>query len=172
MKKHWKYFSYVIRHKWWVLVAGLATRAPLWRLLIHDWTKFLPCEWFPYVESFYGTKYSDDEIRRASSLGIHLPTKEERRYKFNYAWNHHQKANPHHWQYWILTNDSDDPKHIALQIPVHYMREMVADWMGAGRAITGTWECAAWYAKNKSKIILDPASRNFVEFLIEAHGSM
>jgi hypothetical protein len=40
--KHVRYLSYVVRHKWFVLLAGIKTGAPLWRLLIHDWSKFAP----------------------------------------------------------------------------------------------------------------------------------
>lgn len=158
MKKHFQYASYVFRHKWWVFVAGLKIGAPVWRLLIHDWSKFLPCEWSPYVNSFYGGfkwKERPQKIKDA----------------FNSAWNHHQKANKHHWQYWLLTNDSDDPKHKPLPMPESYAREMVADWMGAGRAITGKWECPQWYAKNKDKIILHDDTRLYVETLLSSLGT-
>ena len=36
---------------------------------------------------------------------------------------------------------------------------MVADWMGAGRAITGKWDVAGWYADNWRKIHLRPETR-------------
>lgn len=54
MGKHFKYISYIIRHKWFVLYAGILTGASLWRLAKHDWTKFLPSEWTPYTRKFYG----------------------------------------------------------------------------------------------------------------------
>jgi hypothetical protein len=158
MKKHLRYLSYVIRHKTFVLLAGLATRAPLWRLIIHDYSKFLPSEWFPYVHSFYGNwKWRDrpETVARA----------------FDIAWNHHQKRNKHHWQYWVLINDSDDPKLRPLRMPEDYIREMVADWMGAGRAITGKWGGVSdWYAKNRDKIILHENTRAKVESLILIYG--
>ena len=47
MKAHLRYLGYVLRHKWFVLVAGLKVGAPLWRLLIHDWSKFTAAEWGP-----------------------------------------------------------------------------------------------------------------------------
>lgn len=47
-----------------------------------------------------------------------------------------------------------------------YAREMIADWMGAGRAITGKWEVAEWYEKNQNKIQLHPETRRFVENII------
>jgi len=51
--KHLAYLRYVLRHKWFVLLA--CWRAGLyWRGIVHDWHKFLPSEWFPYVEHFHG----------------------------------------------------------------------------------------------------------------------
>jgi len=40
---------------------------------------------------------------------------------------------------------------------------MVADWMGAGRAITGRWETKEWYGKNKGNMLLHPETRKMVE---------
>jgi hypothetical protein len=155
MVPHLRYASYVLRHKWFVLVAGLRTHAPLWRLLVHDWTKLLPCEWSPYVRSFYGPwAYKD---RPAEVVAA-----------FDAAWLHHQHANPHHWQHWVLREDSGATK--VLEMPERYVREMVADWMGAGRAITGRWDVASWYAANREKILLGVGTRARVDELI-AHVS-
>ena len=119
VKAHLRYGSYVARHKWFVLRAGLKTKAPLWRLLIHDWSKMTPAEWGPYVRSFYGPQPRTDAAKCA----------------FNAAWLHHQHHNPHHWQHWLLREDRGDLKMLAM--PERFVREMVADWMGAGRAIGG-----------------------------------
>lgn len=156
MKAHFKYLSYVIRHKWYVFLAGLKFRAPLWRLIIHDWTKFLPREWFPYVKYFYGVAEPKDDI------------------KFNAAWNHHQKCNPHHWQYWILISDSgeigDEGKLTALQMPQHFICEMLADWVGAGRAILGDKSNALeWYLSNEKNILLHPVTKYMVLRLLESY---
>jgi hypothetical protein len=51
-------------------------------------------------------------------------------------------------------------------MPERLWREMVADWMGAGRAITGKWEAAAWYAKNREIIQLAEPTRAKVEALL------
>lgn len=155
MSAHLRYLSYVLRHKWFVLVAGLKVGAPLWRLLIHDWSKFTPAEWRPYVLSFCGPGgYANRPPHVVEA--------------FDRAWLHHQHANPHHWQHWVLREDSGATK--ALPMPVPFVREMVADWMGAGRAITGRWEVAEWYAKNRDKMVLHPATRAFVEAMIPAPG--
>lgn len=130
--------------------------------MVHDFSKFMPCEWFPYVEKFYGKKVDKDEPDDYRYWSARGPIEAA----FEHAWNHHQKANKHHWQYWLLTNDSDAPKHKPMQMPKAFVLEMVADWMGAGRAITGKWEFFAWYQANKGKIILQEQTRTDVESLL------
>lgn len=151
--KHLRYLSYVVRHKWFVLVAGIRTGAPLWRLLIHDWSKFLPVEWTPYVLSFYGPwKYADRPPEVVAA--------------FDRAWLHHQHTNPHHWQHWVLREDSGATK--LLPIPDDLLREMLADWAGAGRAITGRWDVAGWYEKNKDRILMDRDTKMLLEVYLGA----
>lgn len=139
MNKHLQYLKYLLLHKWYVGIE--CWRRGLYRhAFTHDWTKFLPVEWFPYVNYFYG------ERDQAS---------------FDRAWNHHQKANPHHWQYWLLTMD-DGTTH-ALDMP-HWQRvEMLCDWIGAGRAIAITrslsWTSEStrtWFVANRWRMNLHP----------------
>jgi len=151
MRAHLAYLAYVLRHKWFVFLAGITLGVPLWQLLIHDWSKFLPCEWFPYVGYF--------DTPKARQRG-------DAAARFDVAWNHHQKVQPHHWQHWLLITDSDEPRLRALPMPERYVREMVADWRGAGRAL-GTPDTVGWYAANTRKIILHPETRRRVEQLLE-----
>jgi len=43
---------------------------------------------------------------------------------------------------------------------------MVADWIGAGRAIAGKYEFGTWYENNKSKQLIHEQSRLRIEFWI------
>lgn len=149
MKRHWSYLKYIIRHKWFVFTASIKIGAPFWRAIIHDWSKLLPSEWNPYSHTFYKSDGSSQYVETSD---------------FNYAWNHHQKRNKHHWQYWLLRFDSGDV--IPLPMPTKYILEMVADWMGAGRAITGKWEAQEWYHENKANIALHSTTRDLVEHLL------
>jgi hypothetical protein len=154
-----RYLWYVIRHKWFVFWAGVEwTEAPLHRLIIHDWSKFTPTEWEPYVNTFYRKPWES-----VPELGETI--KKLCQEDFNRAWLHHQRVNKHHWQYWVLRED--DGNTIPMKMPDKYVREMVADWAGAGRAITGSWELWSWYDKNKEKILLHAETRRVVEWLIE-----
>ena len=42
-----------MRHKWYVFLACMRFKVNLWQAISHDWTKFTPSEWFPYVHTFY-----------------------------------------------------------------------------------------------------------------------
>lgn len=159
MNPHSKYLSYVIRHKWFVFQAGRQTGASLWRLLKHDWSKFRPSEWTPYVDYFYGERA---RLKEEEPDDYQFWIKAQRYYDaFDHAWLLHQHRNDHHWQHWVLRNDDGSTK--CLPMPSRVVKEMLADWMGAGRAITGRWECATWYAKNREKIQLHPETRAFVD---------
>jgi hypothetical protein len=162
--KHLKYLQYVIRHKWYVLVECCKLGIPL-RGLIHDWSKFLPDEWFPYAFYFYGDPAKQNEewfilsakygCFEAAPYGTHYED------KFKIAWNHHQKRNDHHWQYWVLM--LDDGGSMPMPMSGAARREMLADWRGAGRAITGQDNTPEWYLKNQFNIRLFGDTRNWIE---------
>lgn len=159
--RHLKYLSYVVRHKWFVLIACWR-RGLIWQGIVHDWSKFLPSEWIAYADFFYGPKYSDAEREQASRLCIVLESKESLRARFNRAWLRHQHRSPHHWQHWVLRND--DGTTVVLEMPRRYVLEMLADWDGAGRAITGkSGGTPLWYAKNCEKMLMHPNTRAFVD---------
>lgn len=144
MKRHLAYLKYVLRHKWFVFLACRRCGASLWRAVIHDWHKFLPSEWFSYAETFYtpaGVKQYLESIA------------------FCKAWNLHQKRGKHHWQHWLLTFDRGET--VPIEMDEKYAREMVADWWGAGRAITGRWGAYEWYQENRDKIMLQESTRKY-----------
>ena len=149
MKRHLAYARYLARHKWFVFSACFRTGAGFWRGLVHDLSKFKPREWIPYSETFY----AKDGSKR------YLETEE-----FDVAWLHHQHANPHHWQYWLLHEDDGGVK--VLEMPDEYVREMVADWIGAGAA-QGKPDTLGWYNANKHKMKLHSKTKSKVEKLLE-----
>lgn len=164
MEAHWKYFKYVMRHKWFVFWAGVSIGAPIWRLIIHDWSKFLPSEWFPYVDFFYTDKPQND-FWLSKKLGYSCyeltPFGLLVRDKFDIAWNHHQKRNDHHWQHWVLIQD--DGEIINMPMTESAMLEMIADWVGAGKALKSDKPVWVWYEGNKEKIRLRSETRKCVE---------
>lgn len=166
-----KYMKSLLFHKWFVFVAGRKTGVPLWRLIIHDWSKFTLAEFGPYARKFFGDYPSEVNDR----LAIRFPTysgrtKETVKLDFDRAWLHHQNVNPHHWQYWILVYDDDPKRMTALVTPETYVREMVADWMGASRAYTGSWDMGAWLEKNGPRLIIHPQTQGMITAVLVELG--
>lgn len=151
IRRHWAYFKYVMGHKWHVYRAGRLLGVPVLQLIVHDWSKFLPSEWFPYAECFYeadGSKRYKETVR------------------FMRAWNQHQKLHKHHYQYWQLRWDRAETEN--LEIPANHLLEMVADWSGAGRVIAGTSNPINWVQQNLDKLRkeLHPESFSFMMAIV------
>lgn len=160
MKAHLAYLRYLLRHKWFVFLECLKLGIP-WQGIVHDWHKFLPDEWFPYVHYFHKP---DGTLRqRRSDTGYYKPT-DTGDPRFDFAWLLHQKRGRHHWQWWVLPEDNEGVK--ILPVPSRYRKEMLADWRGAGRA-QGTPDTKAWYLVNGDKIQLHPETRRWIEAQLE-----
>lgn len=113
----------------------------------HDLSKYTLTEFPHYARQFQGPKNDPDG--------------------FAYAWMHHIHHNPHHWQHWIFP-DGYTPKESqvengVMQMPWNYAREMVADWMGASKAYTGSWDMTDWLLKNLPKIKVHSATARYLE---------
>ena len=120
-------------------------------------SKFLPSEWFPYVEFFEGAS----GIKACPKGQVPLDIS----YDFDVAWLKHQHRNRHHWQYWRLREDDGGTKLIPM--PPVYVKEMLADWRGASRA-QGFEEIGPWYAKKRDGIELHEESRDLLHSLMTA----
>lgn len=118
----------------------------------HDESKYSVEEYDAYDKYFYGGNRSYKVVQ-----------------EFNYAWLHHIHNNPHHWQYWVLLED--DPEsglpYKALEIPVHVIFEMIADWWSFSWKEGNLFEIFNWYADHRSKQIINPKSREIVEYILE-----
>ena len=153
-----KYFFLTIKHKWFVLIAGLKTKAPLWRLIIHDWSKFLWSELPHYQRQFFG-KADDPE-------------------GFIGCWTKHQNRHPHHWEYWIPRTGHSrcNPPFLdnePIPMPEWAIREMVADWMAAGRAYEGKWpdfENWTWLTNHKKRFRMHSESFERLEKILKELG--
>lgn len=159
--KHLRYLSYVLRHKWYVFLE-CCKYGLYWQGLIHDWSKFLPSEWFPYVEYFYGAGQKQPD-RGRDGTGYYKPH-DTGDAAFDFAWLLHQKRNRHHWQWWVLPMDDGGTK--VLPMPYRYWREMVCDWQGAARAQRTTGTVQDWYLENGTKMQLHPETRARVELVL------
>lgn len=154
MLKYWLFLKYLICHKWFVFQECWQMGVP-WRGLTHDVSKFWPGEFIAYANYYYENRIrlpqADDSINKDNSC-------------YFITWLIHQKRNRHHWQWWILYGDENQP--VALPMDEKYIKEMVADWRGAGRA-QGQKDTMAWYLRNKDKMLLHTSTRLKVEQLLQ-----
>lgn len=158
--KYLHYISYLLRHKWFVLIECWK-RGLYWRGIVHDASKLRPSEFFPYVNFFFGKDGRADEVRRQRKKTGYYKATDTGDDAFDFAWLLHQKRNRHHWQFWILPEDEGSVK--VLPMPLVDRLEMISDWIGAGRAqgyITNTRE---WWEMNKSKMTFHPDTRTWIE---------
>ena len=126
-----KYLKTLLAHKWFVFRGGLMVgKIPLWRLIVHDWSKFTPWEFGRYARSFCGNYGVSPVDRDAISAD------------FAIAWLSHENKNPHHVGFW--TPRTGQFHGIHLRMPDTFVREMVADLLGASRAYTGSWIMTDW----------------------------
>ena len=148
-----KYALLTLKHKWFVFLAGRRLGVPVWRLIIHDWSKFTPSELPHYGRRFFGGDPDQEGFAR--------------------AWVHHQNHNPHHWEYWVTRSDhrigisGDSNNAVALDMPEDYVREMVADWCGASRAYTGSWSILKWVEANIGKMNLHLMTKAYALMLVQ-----
>lgn len=158
MKSILKYFLLTIKHKYFVFIAGLKFKAPLWRLIIHDWTKFLPSELPHYGKQFF--------------------SKEKDPLQFIICWTKHRNRNYHHWEFWVPRtghskcnppyNDNE-----PLPMPEWAIREMISDWAGASRAYNGKWpdyKNWIWVNENLPKMKLHIKTRQIIERIINENS--
>ena len=142
----------------------------IWRGMIHDISKFSFDEFIPYANYFYGKK--DNDISRGrNSTGYYKPT-DTGDLAFDFAWLLHQKRNRHHWQWWILPEDSGGIK--VLEMGYNDTYEMISDWIGAGKAQghlspkeDRLFEVRRWYGANMDKMQLHPNTRSKIESIIK-----
>lgn len=159
MRRYLAYASYVLRHKWFVFVAGCQLGVP-WLALLHDNSKFGPSEFGPYARFFYESDGAKKQ--RRNSTGYYKPT-DTGDHAFDVAWHHHFRNNKHHWQFWAVP-DTEVPGGIkVLEMPERYRREMLADWIGAGKA-QGVPDTLGWYLTNRDKLVLGPETRKWIEW--------
>jgi hypothetical protein len=133
-----------------VFIVGRKLKVSYWRLLKHDLSKFSPAEFGSYARKFYGGGDTN----------------------FSKAWLHHQNRNDHHWEYWINRSEQSG----ALPMPEMAIREMVADWLAAGKVYAGSWPDLGnfvWFRKNAHRMNMNLITwRKLQEVLDEAYGKL
>jgi hypothetical protein len=145
-----KYFVVLNRHRRLVRKECFK-RGLYWRGLTHDLSKFGGQEFFPYALYYYlPPECVDHGITEAAKR----------------AWLLHLHLNDHHWQYWVLREDSG--RTIPVDMSHSAVLEMISDWVGAGKSYQDGMDILDWYAENSEKMIMSPNTRALVSAEMDA----
>lgn len=140
-------------HIAYVQEAGKLIGVPDQQLEIHDDSKWTLDEFPGYALHFKGGGAPD---------------------KFASAWLHHIHHNPHHWQSWIFpdgfTPKDSNVENGVVEMPARFALEMVADWMGASRAYTGSWDMADWLSNHIPKIRVHSKTAALLREILDGQG--
>ena len=120
-----------------------------WQGLVHDLSKFTPTEFIPSVRYYQGTSSPIGAERRANGYSI--------------AWLHHKSQNKHHWEYWVEFRD--DGSEYYVKMPMNYLKEMLCDWLAAGKTYNrNTWQPnypLIYFTKHEKYYKLHPETKAF-----------
>jgi len=144
-----KHFVKICKHKFWVGYYCFKLGIPIQGIL-HDLSKFHPVEFFESVKYYQGGSSPIDACKKAKG--------------YSNAWMHHKGRNKHHYEYWV---DSYDDGGKPLVMPYRYAKELICDYLGAGRAYYGKeftyLKEYEWWQKKKAKpLAMHPAIKNFI----------
>lgn len=104
------------------------------------------------------TKYSSEEFQGYRQWFYPVDEIPKNKKSFDDAWNHHQKFNPHHWQYWLMWKPEGTK---PLNMDLHFIIEMLCDWTAMSYKFGDTPEI--FYNKNKDSMLLSFQTRELVE---------
>lgn len=117
----------------------------------HDESKTEPEEYFPYDDYFYLKK------NNRSSFVVD---------RFNKAFLIHMHRNPHHWQYWVLTDDSKGDGEKVIEMPLSYIFEMICDWWSFSWRANDLTTIFKWWDDHKDWIRFHKRTRRTVDYIL------
>ena len=149
-----KHFKKICIHKYWVFYHCCKMGIPIQGLL-HDLSKFSLVEFWEGVRYYQGTFSPIDACKKENG--------------WSPAWMHHKGRNKHHYEYWM---DNLDDGGTPLEMPLKYKKEMLCDYLGAGRAYYGkdfTYEKEyEWWQNKLSKpLAMHDSNKDFISMYME-----
>ncbi len=112
-----RHFILITRHRHAVFCACLRCGIPF-RGLLHDLSKYSPCEFFESAKYYQGNRSPIVFARKENGVSR--------------AWLHHKGRNPHHIEYWL-----DDDCEMTPLMPYKYAVECACDKISATKVYNG-----------------------------------
>jgi len=152
-----KHFITITKHKWFVFIE-CCKLGIIWQGITHDLSKYSLAEFIPSAKYFQGNRSPIEAEKEA--IG------------YSYAWRNHKGKNKHHWQWYIDTEKNEDGSWniTVAPMPLRYIKEMVADMIGAGKAYSngksGLREVCRYYHKKKYEWVIHEETQKILEDMI------
>ena len=153
-----KHLKTVLTHKHFVFF--FARKLGIgWQGFWHDMSKLSPTEFLESVKYYTGTRSPIDVCKEVNG--------------YSAAWLHHKGRNPHHYEHW---QDNFDKGGEPLKMPDKYVKEMICDYLAAGRAYKGkdfdfNSEWVWWENKIKNNIAMHPENKEAVNTILSRLNS-
>ena len=150
MGNFYNHFKKVCKHKYWVGYYCFKAGIP-WRGIKHDMSKFSPIEFLESVKYYQGNRSPIDRCKEVNG--------------WSKAWQHHKGRNDHHYEYFI---DNLDNGGEAIEMPKDCVLELIADYLGAGRAYMGKSfsykkEYEWWENKKQKPLLMHKNTKKFID---------
>lgn len=121
IKKAIGHFKTITRHRH-AVIAHSKRAGILWQGILHDLSKYSPCEFWVGARFYNGKKSPNEEER-------HI-------FGYSAAWMHHKGRNKHHFEYW-LDYDYETHEFKPVKMPMRYIAEMFCDRVAASKIYQG-----------------------------------
>lgn len=121
MKKAWKHFCTITKHRHLVMKHCFKCGIPLQGLL-HDLSKYSITEFSVGAKYYTGNRSPNDGERKEKG--------------YSEAWMHHKGRNKHHFEYWNDVN-LQTKQYMCVPMPKKYFVEMVCDRIAASKVYKG-----------------------------------
>jgi hypothetical protein len=149
MGNAWKHFKTITYHKY--LVAKGCFKVGLYRQgLLHDMSKYSPCEFMVGAKYYQGTRSPNNAEREDKG--------------YSAAWLHHKGRNKHHYEYWIDYSVHEIPGGMSpVPMPDRYVAEMLMDRIAACKVYRGSEYTDAdplnYYLKGANIVPIHPETK-------------
>lgn len=148
------HLSTITRHRHKVIYHCFKAGIPF-QGLMHDMSKYSPCEFFAGVRFYQGTR-SPNEAERE-------------KFGYSVAWIHHKGRNKHHFEYWT---DYNPKSHLIepVKMPMRYVIEMFCDRVAASKIYLSDKyndSCPLeYFLKAKKRRVIHQETSDFLEKLL------
>lgn len=141
----------ITKHRYTVIYHSFKAGIPH-RGLLHDLSKYAPCEFFS------GVKYY---------AKIRSPNEKEREVKgYSAAWLHHKGRNRHHFEYWTDYNPKEK-RVMPVKMPIVFVKEMFCDRVAASKIYQGEnyteTHPIEYFRRGKKNRFIHPETSDLIE---------